>query len=419
MKRIALLKRSLFAILFLIAVFGCDENKLEPLEKNTNAPGLVKDVIVENLPGSAKLTYKLPLDQDLLYVKAEYVLANGKSMEVRSSYYNNSLVVDGFFDTNEHEVKLYSVNRSGVVSNSVSVMVKPEESPIWAVFRSISVTTSPSRVGVVIKALNPTRANVSLLVMQKSKITGEWELLTTIATSTDNISNSFGNDDIGGPGEHELAIYVRDRWLNLTTAYNINLTTVEEVPILKSKYKAGFVPGDTPLNPDLLPGGPQGSIGYGGMWDGTFVGWPRAYLTVTTETSKPNTVTIDIGELAQLTHITIWDYPEYGGPTGGPTLYYNRGNLKDFEIWGSENKPADDGSYADWHLLGKYNATKPSGQDFGIMTNEDFLTASAGFNWDFNSENIPKVRYIKIVSIKNWAGDQCISISEIQVYKAK
>ena len=53
------------------------------------------------------------------------------------------------------------------------------------------------------------------------------------------------------------------------------------------------------------------------------------------------------------------------------------------------------------------------------MTNEDFLTASAGFNWDFNSENIPKVRYIKIVSIKNWAGDQCISISEIQVYKAK
>ena len=101
--------KSVFTIAIASLAISCDQNNLEPLENNSTAPGQVQNVAVENLPGKAKLTYTLPSDQDLLYVKAEYTLASGKKMEVKSSYYNNSLEVVGFANEGEYEIQLYSV----------------------------------------------------------------------------------------------------------------------------------------------------------------------------------------------------------------------------------------------------------------------------------------------------------------------
>ncbi|AXP81478.1 hypothetical protein CJ739_2405 [Mariniflexile rhizosphaerae] len=389
-------KLKIITIIIAFIAVGCDENKLEPIENNTTPPGTVSNVTVENLAGKAKITYALPKDQDLLYVKAEYTLANGKRMEIKSSYYSNSLIVEGFSKAEEQTVTLYAVNRSEVSSEPVEVKVNPLESPIWDVFRSLE--TKAAFGGVFLSAENMLRHELALLVMEKDQ-SGEWVINpNSVYTSTDKIKRTVRPFTVEA---HDLAITVRDRWLNYTDTLFVTITPLLELPLPKSGYKHFPLPGDTPSHTTAVPKG---------MWDGEIMNWPNVFLTQG-NISGQHIVTIDTGVLAQMSRIVIWDYPEY---YNGRTYYYI-GNLKEFEIYGSAN-PNPDGSLDDsWIKLGSYNAVKPSGLPFGEQTDEDYQVANAGFSWDFESD-APKVRYLRIKSLKNWAGIGSMSIGEIQVY---
>lgn len=86
-------------VLSLLIVFGCEEIEREPITKDSVPPGVITSLVVENIPGGAVITYALPKETDLLYVKAEYELSNGKKVETRSSIYASSVQVEGFGDT--------------------------------------------------------------------------------------------------------------------------------------------------------------------------------------------------------------------------------------------------------------------------------------------------------------------------------
>jgi len=408
MKRI-ILKRSFFAIAITLVVIGCSQTDLAPLESNSVPPGLVTNTSVVNLPASAKITYTLPTDADLLYIKAEYTLANGTKMQVKSSYYNNSLVVEGFGDTKPHVINLYSVNRSESVSAPVQVTVTPLENPIWAVFRSLgSLPNTPFKVipafaGVHIEALNQTRASVSILIMEKND-KGDWTVNpNSIYTSTDSIVKTIRGLTIV---KHNLAITVRDRWLNTTDTLFTSITPYPESELDKSKFGNSDFPGDSSH---------FAANSRSGMWDGELQNWPRVYLTDPANPGQ-HSVTIDTGVLTKLSRIKIWDYPEYITTGNFSRSYYNIGDLKDFEIWGSTTAPID-GSLTGWTKLGHYHGAKPSGLPFGQQTSEDYNTALAGFSWDFDV-TAPAVRYIKIKSISNWQGLGTLSIGEIKIYGA-
>lgn len=388
--------KSIFTMAITFLIVSCDQNNLEPLENNSTPPDQVENVAVENLAGKAKITYTLPSNQDLLYVKAVYTLASGRIMEVKSSYYNNSLTVEGFADTDEHEIKLYAVNRSETESIPVVVKIKPLEAAIWGVFRSI--VSKPAFGGVFIEASNLTRENLSILVMEKDE-QSDWVVNPrSIYTSTDIIGKTIRGFT---PVNHDIAITVRDRWLNTTDTIFTSVTPYEEFTLAKSGYKHFPLPGDTKTHTSAIPSG---------MWDGNIMDWPKVFLT---DGSVPgqHVVTFDTGVLAKMSRIVIWDYPEY---YNGRTYYYI-GDLKEFEIWGSASPNPDGSLDSSWFKLGTYNAVKPSGLPFGQQTTEDYDTAVAGFSWEFDV-NAPKVRYLRIVSLKNWAGIGTMAIGEVQVY---
>ena len=77
-------------LVFIIAIgamafmLGCEEDLKEPLFQDSDVPGPVTSPVVENLPGAAVITYGLPQDQDLLYVKAEYDLPSGVHVVTKS-----------------------------------------------------------------------------------------------------------------------------------------------------------------------------------------------------------------------------------------------------------------------------------------------------------------------------------------------
>ncbi len=372
-----------------------EENMLNPLESSSTPPGQVTNVQVLNKKGLSVLTYSLPNDKDLSYVKAEYILPNGSTRSVIASYYTNQLIVDGFSEPGTYKVKLYAVNRSEVASEPTEVTVTPEESPIWDIYRSLAV--QPSFGGLQLRAENPDRAKISILIMEKNEY-GEWVAdPNSVYTSTDKILATMrGMDTI----PRDFAFVVRDRWLNYTDTLYTQIKPLYETAIPKSGYRGFRLPGDAPNHT---------STSHAGMWDGDIMNWPRIYMTQAA-ISGPHFTTIDLGGLSKLSRIVIWDYPEY---YNGRTYYY-KGNLKEFEVWGSDNPPAD-GSWNNWHLLGSYNATKPSGLPFGQQSDEDYQTAVNGFNWEFDI-TAPKVRYIRIRSTKNWDGSSYMAIGEIQVY---
>ena len=398
--RIYIMKKLMKGIIMLfssVLLFtSCEEeNMLKPLESNTTPPGKVSNVTIVNKKGSAVLTYSLPIDKDLSYVKAEYILPNGSTRTIKASYYTNQLIVDGFSEPGAYKVKLYAVNRSEAISEPLEVTVNPEESPIWDIFRTLEV--KPSFGGLQLKALNPDRANIAILIMEKNEY-GEWVAdPNSVYTSTDNILATLRGMDTM---VRDFAFVIRDRWLNYTDTLYSPIKPLYETAIAKSGYKGFRLPGDAPNHT---------STAHSGMWDGDIMNWPRIYMTQAAISGHHYT-TIDLGVLAKLSRIVIWGYPEY---YNGRTYYY-KGNLKEFEVWGSDDPPAD-GSWNNWHLLGSYVAKKPSGLPFGQQSDEDYQTAVNGFNWEFDIE-APKARYIRIKSTKNWDGSSYMAIGEIQAY---
>jgi len=395
MKKISI---SMFLLLFALTVTlsGCKEDESLPLENNTTPPGVVTNIKVKNGPGNAILTYTSPTDKDLLYVKAIYTLANGKEMEVKSSYYNNSLTLEGFGDTDSHEVKVYAVNRSEVASTAVSVSVKPLENPIWAVYRSLKAI--PDFGGLKFTASNATKTDLSIEIMVETK--GKYVPTSkNIYTAAVAINQSVrGLDTVA----QKFAITIRDRWLNYTDTLYSTLKPLYETTIPKSGYKAVFLPSDV--------GQAYTSTALAFMWDGDTMTWPRVSLTNTTILT-PQWVTFDLGKPAVLSRIVIWGYPEY---QNAGRMYYFGGNLKEFEVWGSDNPPSD-GSFTNWVKLGTFDTIKPSGSAYNVQTSEDYNYANAGINYTFDVI-ARKFRYIRIKSLKNWQGTTYQAIGEVQVY---
>jgi hypothetical protein len=385
---------SLILALIVVLVSSCKVDQLEPLEKNTNAPGPVTNVQFTAGPGNAVLTYALPSDKDLLYVKALYTLANGREMEVKASYYGNTLTVEGFGDTNEHEVKLYAVNRSEVASAPVSIKVKPLENPIWGVFRSMKALADFG--GLRFTATNPAKADLAIEILTEDSKGRMVPTTKNIYTSTVDIDQAIRGYD---PIERKFAITIRDRWLNYSDTLYTTLTPLFEAEIPKVGYKAVNLPGDVALHTATT---------LGGMWDGDLLNWPRVMMS-SSAVLTPQWVTFDIGKLSALSRVVIWDYPEY---LNGRTYFYG-GNLLDFEIWGTNNPPSD-GSFTNWVKLGTFKAKKPSGAAYGSNTTEDIAAGQAGLNYTFDA-GIPKVRYLRIKSLKNWQGTTFMSIGEVQV----
>lgn len=381
---------SLLAVVILMT--QCKEEFIQPLESNSVAPGPISNVKVANQHAQASLTYTLPSDGELLYVKAVYLLKSGVQREVKSSYYNNSMIVDGFGDTLQHEVKLYAVNRSEVESTPVSVMVKPLRNSIYDVYETMQVI--PDFGGVQVNAINSAKANVviSLITLGAD---GKWLPLSNIYTSQAQINQTFrGLDTI----PLKIGITVRDRFLNYTDTLIKVVTPMFEVPLSKSLFKELNLPTDAVQDNTAI------GLGLFRIWNNVIQNWQRL---MTKPSSGPQWVSIDLGQSAHLSRIVLWNHVE------NSTAFISLG-LRFFEVWGSEN-PNPDGSWDSWVKLGSFENIKPSGLPLGQQSSEDFTAAIAGFSYNFRID-VPKLKYLRIKCLSNWGGTTAMDIDEISVF---
>lgn len=380
--------KKFYYVMLLFLVVGCQEVEREsPVPASDVAPGKVSNVEVKNIPGGAVLSYALPDSKSLLYVMAKYSIRDGDTLEKKSSYYKNTITIEGFPNTDEREVKLYAVSRGEKKSEPVTVEIKPLTPPVISVFRSLVLR--PTFGGLNVQFLNESEANVKINVLTPDSL---GDLSTADIFYTNWMSGDFstrGYDSV----PRQFGVFVRDRWNNYSDTVFAEITPFFEKELDKSRFKSLHLANDTWK-------AHRGFKTESAVWDGMTRVQASAYQTEI-GTPIPQWFTIDLGGTFVLSRFKFFHKMHSG---------YRAGDPKNFEIWGS-NDPAADGSWDNWHLLGRFVNNPPSGEI--PATEADVIyAADVGTDYEFPAGN-DAYRYIRFKTIDNWGNVNYVYIGEL------
>ncbi|HHU25546.1 MAG: DUF4998 domain-containing protein [Bacteroidota bacterium] len=141
------------------------------------------------------------------------------------------------------------------------------------------------------------------------------------------------------------------------------------------------------------------------MWNDDITSSSNLFLTVPNLSPIPQWFTFDLGVTASISHMRIWHRAGW---------YYNLGNLKRFEVYGS-NEPNPDGSWESWTLLGTFQSTKPSGLPLGQTSQLDLDYILAGEMFVFE-KNLPPFRYLRVKTLEVWGTVKYVCIQKMQIW---
>lgn len=409
MKKIYII--SCLALLLAAVVFtSCTEDELGPFFNDGTPPPAVTEVQVENMPGGAKISYKVPEDKDVLLVEAKYKLDNGNEVYARSSIFNNFVIIEGLRKAESQQVEIFTVDKSGNKSSGQSVTIEPTTSPIDLLQQSFVL--EPTFGGALIKFDNPTGSRFEIQLVVKETVKGVEADVHNQSTFIENPqlkSHIFRGFDSEETTFKVLAI---DRWDNISDTLSASFTPLLEVMLDESKFARSVLPTDGTILECC-----GGNFFVDQLWNANnSTSWPNVFHTNDVAAdpipalppyTEPNLIafTIDLGQLANISRIKIFQRGNF-----------DRGNVRYFELWGVDEIPADNGaSFNGWHRLVKDGEIiKPSGLPAGQLSAEDRAAATAGH--DIGTDPVPTVRYIRLITFENWEGSKWVHMGELEVF---
>uniref|UniRef100_UPI00321742A9 DUF4959 domain-containing protein n=1 Tax=uncultured Draconibacterium sp. TaxID=1573823 RepID=UPI00321742A9 len=378
--------------LFLLLLFnGCEELERVPLTKDTVAPMKVKDPVIENIPGGAIINYTLPDETDLLYVKAEYTLANGKHFETRSSVYSNSLKIEGYGDTNEHDVKLYTVDRSENISQPLNIKIQPLTPGVHSVKESLEIISDFG--GVRYTWSNPDSCALAFIILAKDSLGAIKPIETIYSGVINGVYNLRGYD----PEENVFGAVLRDRWDNYSDTAMAVLTPMFEQKLDKSKFEKVELEGDADVE------------NWGGRFEYMYDDNISTFCHSRAGTGWPQYVTIDLGAKVRLSRFTM---VQRQGSSPSDIVFYGWGNPRLSEIWGRASTPTD-GSWDGWTKLRDCVSIRPT--EVGGTPAEDEKKYKEGDEYSFTLED-PEVRYVRILVNETWSQTGFFHLAELTFF---
>ena len=385
--------------LMLVLWTGCKEEiRNDHIDAGAPAPAQVSDVTVRDTHGGAVLKYKLPADKNLLYVKAVYEIQPGVFREAKSSYFKDSLVLEGYGDTKTHDVQIISVGKNKKESEPLIKQVNPLMPPVLMATKNIRESFG----GVAIDIENPTRANLAIVLLADLDNIGYWNELITYWSSMDKGTFVYrGLDSIS----YGFAVYFRDRWGNLSDTVSAVVKPLFSEYIPKGKWTQVYMDGDLPPVAPYMP--------LSRIWDEVY---NNDGFHGVENLPLPHTLTWDLGQAVRLNRLIL--FPRYNADDR-----WKRGHPKLFEIYGRLDAPnTSDGSMDDWIPLGQFESLKPSGPG-PTITQEDIDFAIAGIEFDFvKSDFAPEpytpIRYVRFRAVTTYANAtiSTVSITEIDLW---
>ncbi|MDR1223026.1 MAG: DUF4959 domain-containing protein [Tannerella sp.] len=391
----------------LLAFVACKEDeKLVYYDKDAPAPAVIDagTVTVENFAGKSVLRYNIPVDDNLLYVKAEYESAPGVGRQAKSSRFTDTLAIEGFAAAGNYEVKLFSVGKNEKESEPVTVTVSPLTPPVIDAYPSLDIIATFG--GIEGKFSNLSGQPLKVILMMDSTGNGP-EFMQSFM-----IDNPDAKFSIRGLPSKSLQFfaYMMDRWGNKTDTKTFTLTPMFEEALDKTLWKEFKLPSDFQNTyENNYPGYVFRNI-FGGTicpWNG----WDQVFIP--NNNSLPSTFTIDLGVEAQLSRFNLVPWWWF--------LY--KDHARTFEVYGTASRnPGDDLTGGDWTLIGKFESWKPSGDDPLVVTSDDQNYAwPGGESFDVkSSEEQPNpyfpVRMVRFRILSTWSGGFMYSIDELSIW---
>lgn len=368
-----------------------EEGRLDFIYDSGEAPMQVSNITVKNTVGGATLHYKINNDDKLDYVKAVYEIKEGVFKESKSSIYSDSLLLEGFGETKEYKVKVYSVGKNNKASEPVLITVNPLEPAVNLAFEDLTIEAAFG--GVKVKLKNELKANLAVVVEADTSGVGVLRPLQTFFTAAE-----AGSFTIRGLSSKDMkfSVYLRDRWGNKSLAIVRDL-----VPLYEEFVPKPFVSRQLPNDTKEL----SSTYRYSHMWDG--VASANIYASPN-NTRLPQWFTVDLNIPVVLSRMKAHQRVQ--------NFTYSGGCVKQFEIWGS-NDPAPDGSWDSWAYIATFDSFKPSGTSVGVLRAEDILYGYTNGE-DFEFEETPLAyRFIRFKTTETWGeGANQVTISEISFW---
>ena len=389
------IKKIILLIVLIGSIFSCSKNE----DVDSTPPGIITNVSVVPTNGGGIISYTLPSDSDVSYVRAEYTNSQGEDVFRVASKYNTSLEVNGLNQTNPIKVKLYVVDENENISEAVEIEFTPLESFIFLVQQSIEI--SPDLGGVKITWENIASKTVFVYV---------------------HILN--GNDEtirILSSNNAEECLFIRG-------LEAVEMTFSTKVEDFDGNITDLQIVGDyTPLFEEKIEKNTWTLIASqsinGNAYEGRTVNfWDDIVDTVETDSDNsyfiatrennggslnfPLDIVIDLNKNVKIKRFKLWQRA-YWYQGGGVTYHYQEENLKSFNLYASNDAQS-------WDLLGEFDIGDPR-DSAGNIPASAFQEAIDGH--DFTLENTSEqFRYLKISITSNY-GSTIITVgSEITLY---
>lgn len=391
------IKKYLGAILVLVLLVACKDNTiLCPYDFTDSVrPGQITVTNVKSVAGGAVITYDVPSDEDLMYIKATYTNTQGEIKETRASFYVDSIKISGLGDVNERVVELRAVDRQENESDPVYQSITPGEPSVFKIFDSFDYQADWG--GFLLHYDNVDKEEVGIYVTYTNSMT-----LETVTHDVFFTSRPTGTIAVRGleSVETDFGVFVEDKYGNVSDTLHFTITPWKESELDKEYFRRITVLDDVPW--DSYAGRNENA------WDGIYPqNWNFAHTSQ--PVPFPHAMTIDLGVTVKLSRMKIWQY------LGSDSDYYGHGFPKHFRIYGcpEEKDPYKEES---WTLLLDQEVVKPSGGAFGSPnTADDIEEANRGHEYMFDLD-IPSIRYYRFQSLASWSGMEVSRIAEITLW---
>lgn len=372
------------------------------ISEDTTKPQPVSNIKIDNFNGGANITYDLPNSPNILYVLAKYNINDKAVRETKSSYYQDTVVVDGFAKAKPYQVTLYTVTRANVMSDPVTVTVNPL-TPVYLAVRP-SIKLSADFGGVSIIADNPLKKQIGIVVMSYNKNTQSMEIEDqrfTMDAKIDYAVTGFA------AVERSFGVYVTDRWGNISDTLQKPIIPLYEEKMDKTKFNALNLNTDSPIDfgwtlPNL----------WNDQIDGN--GWHTAYGV-----ALPYSCSFGIGKTYKLSRFVLYERT-------GERFTYKFANPKEFSLWGTNSstpqdirlpvRAAEGTVIGNWVNLGNFRFPDPPSGNLPSASNsadEDYVKKGVSFKVPFAA---PSVKYLRIAVATVWGTEAAAHLMEITPY---
>lgn len=394
-----IMKRIITLLSLTLMFAACEAEYIGQYPIDDEAPSKVSNAQVENLPGKVKISYTLPNDTDLLYVKAVYKDAQGKKQEVRASNFKNSMEIKGFARSENQTIELVSVDRSQNESDPLRVEIAPLDAPIYSILETVKI--EPSWGGMKITWDNPEKEQIFMYISMPGE-DGTDQIVQTIITSD---PNGFGAVRGLDAVETEFKVVIRDVYENYTDTITQTLTPLYE----KFIEPGNFVLTALATNMNWH----KSRNNAGALFDGVKTSDKPIYMETKVRNENAYTAyfTIDLANTYKLSRVKFWGRVAYCYALHCP---------KHFQIWGSTDpeagaKPDD---WTNWELILDGWSYKPSGYETSDVTDEDKEYARNGEEFEI-PEEAGGLRFCRFVCLETWTQSNSLNLNEMEFYGAE